>query len=398
MNSFFVVFALLLLAICDVLVLVSGEIHRIPLSKTKRTPEQGDEYISNYKLRRTGILPPRKHRYSNLPNLESKTIPSVPMWNVEEEVWVGNITIGEPAQPFRVVFDTGSSNLWIPSVQCLAGDLGCVGKQKYNHSNSHTFKPDACEVLFIPYGTGFMLGYLSTDTVGVGSLNVSSTVFGEAVYMADFFENIPIDGILGLAFPDIAADGVVPVFDNMMNEHLLAADEFSVYLSSVEGSDSSVILFGGIDQQYYTGNFSYASVLLPSYWLVGMESVSVNGNPIMKCPVDYCPTVIDTGTSIILGPPYEADQLVNEIGPVNEDCSNVDSLPTISFSVGGTELPLTPDIYVLKIVSSNGTQCILGIESSWAVAPLWILGDPFLRAYYTVFDRANYRVGFAKAV
>jgi hypothetical protein len=88
------------------------------------------------------------------------------------------------------IFDnqSGSSNLWIPSSQCLIQiDQGCEGKSLYNHSKSSTYTPDACQILFIPYGTGFMGGYLSNDTVTVGGIAVKQQEFGEAIYIADFF-------------------------------------------------------------------------------------------------------------------------------------------------------------------------------------------------------------------
>lgn len=127
------------------------------------------------------------------------------MLDTSDEIWTANITIGSPAQgSFRVVMDTGSSNLWIPSVQCKYAekyleDKGCEGKTAYDHNKSKSYHPDACEALFVPYGTGFLLAYLSNDTVtitGNPGLTVPNVKFGEAIYMADFFSSAPIDGIL----------------------------------------------------------------------------------------------------------------------------------------------------------------------------------------------------------
>jgi len=242
-----------------------------------------------------------------------------------------------------------------------------------------------------------MLGYLSNDTVGVGPINVKNQEFGEAIWMAAFFIDFPIDGILGLGYPEISADAVTPVFDNMMYQKLLPRNQFSVYLSNVQGDDSSVILFGGTDPKYYTGVFYYADILLPSYWLIGMAGIYVGGKMVHECLLDYCPTVIDTGTSIIIAPPYAIDSLIKSIGPVNEDCSNLKTLPVIEFDLG-RRFSLTADYYVIQSKNEDGTSsCTLGIESSWAITPLFILGDPFLRAYYTVYDRDNDQVGFATA-
>jgi len=124
--------------------------------------------------------------------------------------------------------------------------------------------------------------------------------------------------------------------------------------------------------------------------------------------VDYCPTVIDTGTSIIVGPSYLVDPLIKAVGTVNKDCSNIKSLPTLAFTFNpplaqrraglGTTLPLTPDYYVLRVETKRGVECVLGIEAADAVAPFLILGDPFLRAYYSVYDAAHFQISFAPAV
>jgi len=84
---------------------------------------------------------------------------------------------------------------------------------------------------------------------------------------------------------------------------------------------------------------------------------------------------------------------------VNPDCSNRDSLPTIAFTLSGIDMPLGPDFYVLYGDDGTGQMtCQLGIESLDPGLPFWILGDPFLRKYYTIFDRVNNQVGFATAI
>ena len=65
----------------------------------------------------------------------------------------------------------------------------------------------------------------------ISDIVVTGQTFGEAIEQpGEAFINAKFDGILGMGFATIAEDGVVPVFNNMINQHLVQSPVFSFYL------------------------------------------------------------------------------------------------------------------------------------------------------------------------
>ncbi|XP_009878420.1 PREDICTED: pepsin A-like [Charadrius vociferus] len=222
--------------------------------------------------------------------------PSASLWGRRNE-YFGTISIGTPAQEFTVVFDTGSSNLWVPSVYCSSP--ACTNHNRFNPADSSTFI-STNETLYIAYGTGSMSGVLGYDTVTVADIEVINQIFGLAeTEPGAFFYYTPFDGILGLAFPSIASSGATPVFDNMMTQDLVAKDLFSVYLSK-DGRSGSFVLFGAIDPFYTTNGITWIPLSAETYWQITMDSVSIGGEGI-ACAFG-CQAIVDTGTSLLAVP------------------------------------------------------------------------------------------------
>lgn len=87
--------------------------------------------------------------------------------------YYGVISVGTPPQNFQVVFDTGSSNLWIPSSRCTTEF--CKKHNTYDSDNSSTYKADGRN-FSITYGSGGVNGFLSLDTALVAGADVRNIV------------------------------------------------------------------------------------------------------------------------------------------------------------------------------------------------------------------------------
>ncbi|XP_053249326.1 cathepsin E [Podarcis raffonei] len=327
-----------------------------------------------------------------------------PLLNYFDVEYFGRISIGNPPQNFTVLFDTGSSNLWVPSVYCVS--KACATHSRYQPSQSSTYS-EVGTAFSIQYGTGSLTGIIGMDQVTVEGITVANQQFAESVNEpGSTFLDSEFDGILGLAYPSLAVDGVTPVFDNMMAQNLVNLPIFSVYLN--RNPDSSIggeLIFGGFDPSHFSGSLNWIPVTKQGYWQILLDNIQVGG-AIEFC-AEGCQAIVDTGTSLITGPSKDIKRMQTLIGAVPMDgeyameCSNLNVMPTVTFTINGIPYTLSPEAYTLQENSDGMGLCtsgFQGLDMQPPAGPLWILGDVFIGQYYSVFDRGNNRVGLAPAV
>lgn len=323
---------------------------------------------------------------------------SIVINDYQNSQYYGEIALGTPDQKFNVIFDTGSSDLWVASSQC---DDSCGRHAKYDSSKSSTYIANGTS-FDIEYGSGPVSGFQSIDNMNMGELIVNKQEFAEvtdAQGLGAAYKLGKFDGILGMAFPILSVNGVPTAFENVYNQGLVDENLFAFYLGN-SARDKGELTLGGMNKDHYTGDITWVNLLSPTYWEIAMKDVLVDGKSYADTSDDYMKAIVDTGTSIMTGPSEQVKAIADSLNAKEiiegEYFVKCDVTANIDFVIDGNTYTLTPEDYLIP----DGDMCLLGLmalDIPKPTGPLWILGDVFIRKYYSVFDVANERVGLALA-
>jgi hypothetical protein len=196
---------------------------------------------------------------------------------------------------------------------------------------------------------------------------------------------------MGLGFKDLSMGPGFNMVDDVVSQHSLPSNKFSVYLRDKQyGSEIS---FGGYKKSQVASDVFWAPVTRKSYWQIKIDDVTFNNAKTGLC--SNCQVAVDTGTSLLAGPTEVVQEIDAKLN-VKHDCSNFNSLPLLGFAIGDTILNMRPEDYIDK----SGPFCSLSmmtLDVPPPNGPLFIFGDPFLRRFLTIYDRDGPSVGFAVA-
>ena len=220
--------------------------------------------------------------------------------------------------------------------------------------------------------------------------------------------------IIGLAFPEFAEPGVVPLFDEMMEEQILGHNVFAFFMSMNPKDEDSEVMFGAWNPDHmddsYDGEPIWHPVVHQRFWSIKLDDIRIGDVSLGLCgPDKNCLVTPDSGTSQITFPEWAVTQYESEFPEwVEGECEDDYDWGDLIYVINDIEYPI-PSYHWNKRnldtdtgVSTCKTR-IHGLDVGAGLDDLFIVGDTFMQIYYTVFDREENededypmgRVGFA---
>lgn len=325
-----------------------------------------------------------------------------PPVDVYGQICVGSV--GSPCQEFSVAIDTGSSNLLLVSSRCRS--IGCLAHRAYTASSSDVMFADditasTSDVINLRLSTGRGEGHSASDRVCLGKMGSDVCAESKLVQITKIdqypFNMFPYDGVLGVGMPGGSLDTDFDFMGKLVQANVLQENMFAVWLKTDDDKDQSEVLFGNYDDNRAASDILWypaSNASSGAMWTTTMADFTVDKVNMGLCGSRTvgCTAAFDTGTSVIAGPPEIMSALRTALD-VKLDCSNYKTLKMFGFVFGSHIFSLDPQDYVKRA----GSQCyhqIMDINLEGRDGMI-LLGDPFMKRYYTIFDRSELKIGLA---
>eukprot|EP00928_Gymnodinium_smaydae_P072049 TRINITY_DN55488_c0_g1_i1.p1 TRINITY_DN55488_c0_g1~~TRINITY_DN55488_c0_g1_i1.p1 ORF type:complete len:459 (+),score=25.28 TRINITY_DN55488_c0_g1_i1:63-1379(+) len=316
--------------------------------------------------------------------------------------YFGEVAVGNPPQKFSVVFDTGSGNLIVPGTSCTS--RACTMHERYRPKDSHASTRVMCDGSRVPwfgrpdeikitFGTGNIVGECRQDTICIGHACSDVSFIASIDESEQPFTSFSFDGILGLALQGMTLGSTFSVTEMLWANHAMRHPQFAVYFADSD-KEASEIRFGDVNEEYVGSELFWVNVTGDSgYWEVRIEDITFDNEPQRIC--QDCKVAVDTGTSQLAGPSNVIAKLRSSLGQMGLSCSNISAYPKLGFLIGKHIMNLMPSDYVDE--STNCALSLMTLDIPPPKGPIFVFGIPFLQRFYSVYDFANKRVGFALA-
>mmetsp|Transcript_31203 Transcript_31203/g.41289 ORF Transcript_31203/g.41289 Transcript_31203/m.41289 type:complete len:627 (+) Transcript_31203:201-2081(+) len=340
--------------------------------------------------------------------------------NCDDVEYYGQIGLGMPVQYFEVIFDTGSSDLWVTSSQCTHGDCATLNLNLYDSSASSTYQAVGGAVSINYEDESSASGHKSSDQLTLGGVVVNNQRFAEITHR-EVYSCADADGIMGLGFDSLSEVSGPTPFHNLINQGSLDEPVFSMYLAH---DSSGELMFGASNPNHYEDCLVDVPVsnIHSGYWEVTLQDVVTQDDESFFTRNSW-QAIIDSGTSLVIGPYAEIGAILDYYDAeciywddwyqdyYDIDCLEGAQSQDLDYGLiecpGGNLVDLDPIFFQMhgmyfEVDSSNFLMvledtewCLFGFSThTWSK---WILGDTFQLSYYSVFNYVEQKISFAKS-
>jgi len=294
-------------------------------------------------------------------------------------VYTTKASIGTPAQTLTFSFDLTYSDALIAGTNCSTST--CKDRTLFNQKKSTSFQNVQNDNVD------------NTTRVGSDTVKIAGAILNDFTFSIssnfNLAKNNPSSGVFGLGSDQFSKMGTPNLLSSLVSSGAITQSLFSIYLDPQQNSQTSFVLFGGTDETKYLGRFHYRPLTSSRYWAVRLVSITLDGERVHYCN-NPCRAIFSTIDPYIYGPPVYVRKINNALN-ISQDCSNYYTRPRLVFHLGPHYLSIPRSSYINRV----GDKCESLLQEGSILRENWVLGNLFLRSYYTVFDRDNLRIGWA---